>query len=67
MAMSICVCIRFWNNQLVFITNPGEAGRFSHTSRNFGIGDFSPTGLNVDPTQRIDVDGNGRFRNVPAN
>jgi hypothetical protein len=59
--------VGFWNNQLVFITNPGEAARFSHVTRNFGVGDFSPTGLGVDPTQRIDVDGNGRFRNVPAN
>jgi hypothetical protein len=66
--------VGFWNNQLVFITNDlangptasREAGRFSHATRNLGVGDFSPTGLAVDPTQRIDVDGNGRFRMVPA-
>jgi hypothetical protein len=42
-----------------------EVARFSPQG-NFGIGNFSANGLNVQPTQRLDVEGNGRFRNIPA-
>lgn len=59
--------VGFTNANLVFIGDPGETGRFSNSNGFLGVGDFGPNGLNVNPQQRIDVDGNGRFRNVPAN
>lgn len=31
----------------------------------FGIGDFTVNGLNQEPTHKLDVDGNGRFRLLP--
>jgi hypothetical protein len=31
----------------------------------FGVGDFTAAGLNQEPTHKLDVDGNGRFRLLP--
>ncbi len=41
-----------------------EVGRFTPDG-NLGIGDFTAAGLNQQPTHRIDVDGNGRIRQMP--
>ena len=43
-----------------------EAARVSPLG-NWGLGNFASTGLNVQPTERLDVDGNARFRDVPTN
>ena len=40
-----------------------EVARFTPEG-NYGIGDFSPTGFNQQPTQRLDVDGTARFRDM---
>jgi hypothetical protein len=55
------------NSDLIVLGNEGEIARFDNTNRRLGVGDFGPNGLAVEPQQRIDVDGNGRFRDVPAN
>jgi hypothetical protein len=58
---------------LVFIeANDKEVARFDKENNNMGIGDFSPTGLIENstctgpPSERIDVEGNARLREVPT-
>ncbi len=41
-----------------------EVGRFTPDGY-FGIGDYTVAGLNQQPTQRLDVDGNARIRQMP--
>jgi hypothetical protein len=64
------------NLRFVFATSSGtdpvsqsidgrEVGRFSPLG-NLGIGNFYTNGLNQQPTQRVDVDGTARLRQVPA-
>lgn len=41
--------------------------RMSSTNNNLGIGNFGPLGtITTAPSERLDVEGNARFRNVPA-
>jgi hypothetical protein len=42
-----------------------EVGRFAPTG-NFGIGNFYTNGLNEQPTQKLDVDGTARLRQMPS-
>jgi hypothetical protein len=43
-----------------------EVARFSPAG-NYGIGNFYTNGLNEHPTQRLDVDGTARLRQMPTN
>jgi hypothetical protein len=43
-----------------------EVARFSPAG-NYGIGNFYTNGLNQHPTQRLDVDGTARLRQMPTN
>jgi len=49
------------------VSNDGlEVGRFAPTG-NFGIGNFYTNGLSEQPTQKLDVDGTARLRQMPNN
>jgi hypothetical protein len=57
----------FGNSNLIFASSgQGEAGRFALANNYLAVGNYGATGLATDPTERIDVDGNGRFRDVSA-
>lgn len=43
-----------------------EVGRFAPTGE-FGIGNFYTNGLDEQPTEKLDVDGTARLRQMPAN
>jgi hypothetical protein len=59
--------VGFGNSNLIFASSgQGEAGRFALANNYLAVGNYGATGLATDPTERIDVDGNGRFRDVPA-
>jgi len=61
--------IGFANSDMIFANADGtqaEAARFDVQTNYLGVGNFSTTsGLAVPPSERIDVDGNGRFRAIP--
>lgn len=58
--------IGYGNNHLLFANSfAGEVARFQLGTNNFGIGNFGSAGLNQAPSQKLDVNGNARFRKVP--
>ncbi len=57
----------FGNSNLLFLHDiNGEMGRIQESNQFWGFGDYGPNGIASAPTEQIDVDGNGRFRNIPA-
>ncbi len=59
--------IGFGSSNLLFLNATyGEMGRIQESNQFWGFGDYGPGGIAAAPSERIDVDGNGRFRNIPA-
>lgn len=59
--------IGYGNNHLLFAnTQRGEVMRIQNLTDNLGIGNFGSNGLNQEPSEKLDVNGNARFRDVPA-
>lgn len=55
------------NTSSNLVDNDKVCVRIDKTTRNVGIGNFGPLGsINNAPSERIDVEGNGRFRDIPA-
>jgi hypothetical protein len=49
---------------LIMHAQKGEFARFHENSGFYSVGNYGPNGLNTAATERIDVDGNGRFRDI---
>ena len=59
--------IGFGGSNLLFANaSGGEMARIQQATGNMGIGNFGSAGLASAPSEKIDVNGNARFRNIPA-
>lgn len=59
--------VGFGSSNLLFLNAmQGEVGRVDEGTQNWGFGDYGPSGvINAAPTERIDVEGNGRLEKYP--
>lgn len=60
--------VGYGGSDLLFMNDAlGEVGGFDETTGYLNVGDYGPNGtINAAPTEQIDVDGNGRFRDIPS-